>query len=35
MHNLLTRNQLDEWRKFEETVDRCDVENQTIIGKVV
>ena len=30
MHNLLTRNQLDEWRKFEDTVDRCEVENQKI-----
>ena len=30
MHNLLTRNQLDEWRHFENTLDDLEVENQKI-----
>ena len=30
MHNLLTRNQLDEWRHFEQTLDDLEVENQKL-----
>jgi hypothetical protein len=30
MHNLLSRNQLDEWRHFEDTVDDCDIEMQKL-----
>ena len=30
MHNLSSRNQLDEWRHFESTVDNFEVENQKI-----
>lgn len=30
MHNLLSRSQLDGWRLFEETLDRCEEENQKI-----
>ncbi len=30
MHNITSRNQLDEWRHFENTVDDLEVENQKI-----
>ena len=30
MHNILSRNQLDEWRHFESTVDDCDIEMQKL-----
>jgi len=30
MHNILSRNQLDEWRHFESTVDECDIEMQKL-----
>ena len=30
MHNLLTRNQLDEWRHLENTIDELEIENQKI-----
>ncbi len=30
MHNITSRNQLDEWRHFEDTVDDLEVENQKI-----
>ena len=30
MHNLSSRNQLDEWRHFESTVDNYEVESQKI-----
>ncbi|AHB80743.1 hypothetical protein Syn7803C97_107 [Synechococcus phage S-MbCM6] len=30
MHNILSRNQLDEWRHFESTVDECDTEMQKL-----
>lgn len=30
MHNLLTRNQLDQWRHFEKTIDDLEVENQKL-----
>ena len=30
MHNILSRNQLDEWRHFENTVDECDIEMQKL-----
>jgi hypothetical protein len=30
MHNILSRNQLDEWRHFEDTLDSLDVENQKL-----
>ena len=30
MHNLLTRNQLDEWRHFEQTLDDLEIENQKL-----
>ena len=30
MHNILNRNQLDEWRHFEETIDDLEIENQKI-----
>ena len=30
MHNLSSRNQLDEWRHFEHTVDNYEVESQKI-----
>jgi hypothetical protein len=26
MHNLISRNQLADWRKLEETLDRCNEE---------
>tara|TARA_A200000159_G_scaffold110576_1_gene103586 strand:+ start:10100 stop:10285 length:186 start_codon:yes stop_codon:yes gene_type:complete len=28
MHNLTSRNQLDEWRHFENTIDEMDMEMQ-------
>ncbi len=28
MHNITSRNQLDEWRHFEDTLDEMDIENQ-------
>ena len=28
MHNLISRNQLDEWRHFEDTVDSIDSERE-------
>ena len=28
MHNITSRNQLDEWRHFENTIDEMDVEMQ-------
>ena len=30
MHNLSSRNQLNEWRHFEDTIDDLTVENQKI-----
>ena len=30
MHNLMSRNQLDEWRHFEDTIDEMDIENQKL-----
>ena len=30
MHNLLTRNQLDQWRHFEQTLDDLEIENQKL-----
>lgn len=30
MHNLLNRNQLDEWRHLENTLDELAIENQKI-----
>ncbi len=30
MHNLLTKNQLDEWRHLEDTLDGFALENQKI-----
>jgi len=30
MHNILSRNQLTEWRHFEETLDKLEIENQMI-----
>ncbi len=30
MHNILSRNQLDEWRHFEDTLDSIDLENQRL-----
>jgi len=30
MHNLLTRNQLDQWRHFEQTIDDLEIENQKL-----
>jgi hypothetical protein len=30
MRNTISRNQLDEWRHFEDTVDKLEVENQKI-----
>ena len=30
MHNLSSRNQLNEWRHFEDTIDELTVENQKI-----
>ena len=30
MHNLLTRNQLDQWRHFEQTIDNLEIENQKL-----
>ena len=30
MHNITSRNQLDEWRHFEETVDEFEIENQKL-----
>ena len=28
MHNLLSRSQLDEWRHFEDTVEKIELEDQ-------
>ena len=28
MHNITSRNQLDEWRHFEDTIDEMDIEMQ-------
>ena len=30
MHNITSRNQLDEWRHFEDTIDEMDIEMQTL-----
>jgi Trp operon repressor len=30
MHNLISYNQLAEWKNFEETVDRCNEQNELI-----
>ena len=30
MHNLTSRNQLDEWRHFENTLDEYEIENQKL-----
>ena len=30
MHNITSRNQLDEWRHFEDTIDECDIEMQKL-----
>ena len=30
MHNLISRNQLDEWRHFEDTIDEFELENQKL-----
>ena len=30
MHNLISRNQLDEWRHFEQTVDDMTIENEKL-----
>lgn len=30
MHNITSRNQLDEWRHFEDTIDELDLENQKL-----
>ena len=30
MHNLLSRNQLDEWRHLENTIDDLEAENQKL-----
>ncbi len=30
MHNILSRNQLDEWRHFEGTIDEVEIENQKL-----
>ena len=30
MHNITSRNQLDEWRHFENTIDECDIEMQKL-----
>ena len=30
MHNITSRNQLDEWRHFEQTVDEFEIENQKL-----
>ncbi|ABA47104.1 gp134 [Synechococcus phage syn9] len=30
MHNITSRNQLDEWRHFEDTIDKCDTEMQKL-----
>jgi len=30
MHNLLSYNQLSEWKKFEQTVDMCNSKDQAI-----
>ncbi len=30
MHTLLSRNQLDEWRHLEETMDDLEIENQKL-----
>jgi hypothetical protein len=30
MHNILSQNQLDEWRHFEKTLDRLDYESDMI-----
>ena len=30
MHNLLSRAQLDEWRHFEDTLDKLSIENQKL-----
>ena len=32
MHNITSRNQLDEWRHFEDTVDELTIENRKING---
>ena len=30
MHNLMSRNQLDEWRHFEDTLDKLEIENHMV-----
>jgi hypothetical protein len=30
MHNLIPYNQLAEWKHFEETIDRCNEQNELI-----
>ena len=30
MHNITSRNQLDEWRHFEDTIDEWTLENQKL-----
>jgi len=30
MHNLISYNQLAEWKSFEKTVDRCNEQNELI-----
>ena len=30
MHNITSRNQLDEWRHFENTIDEMDIEDQKL-----
>jgi len=30
MHSLLNRNQLDEWRHFEQTLDNLEIEQQKL-----
>jgi hypothetical protein len=30
MHNLISYNQLAEWKHFEETIDRCNEQNELI-----
>ncbi|ADO97941.1 hypothetical protein SSSM5_129 [Synechococcus phage S-SSM5] len=30
MHNITSRNQLDEWRHFEDTIDHISVEEQKL-----
>jgi len=30
MHNITSRNQLDEWRHFEDTIDELEIETQKL-----